>query len=65
MVGVHQSRVSIRFVWRCVRIGMWRHPCVGRLVYRSIASGVPIVKRRIQRTPQDIMYSAAKGGSIR
>jgi hypothetical protein len=52
-------RTSVVFLWRCVRMGMWRTPWVRRIVYRTIVGQVPVVRRRLVREPEEIMRAAA------
>jgi hypothetical protein len=55
----HSRRIGVCFLWRCVRMGMWRTPWVRRLVYLTIAGRVPVVRRRWMREPGEIMRAAA------
>jgi hypothetical protein len=57
-LAVHSP--SVRFLWRCIRMGMWKTPWARRLVYRKIVRHVPVVRRRLVREPADIMRAAAE-----
>lgn len=52
-------RTSLVFLWRCVRIGMWRDRRVRQIVGLWWLRRVPILRRRLTRQPEDIMRAAA------
>jgi hypothetical protein len=57
--NLRSRRVGVRFIWRCARAGMLRTPLVRRLVYRRVVGAVPVVRKRMARTPDEIMRAAA------
>lgn len=58
-------RVGMRFIWRCIRMGMWRNRHVRVIVYHHIVGYVPVVRRRLEREPEAIMRAAVEMDRLR
>ena len=52
--------IGAKFVWRCIRDGMWRDAWFRWVAYRHAASATPIVCRWRRKSPMDIMQAAAQ-----
>jgi hypothetical protein len=51
--------LGIVFLWRCARSGMWRERWARRIVARWWLRRIPVARRRLPWTPDDVIMRAA------